>query len=365
MRTHYWLGVACLSGMILGACAKKEEKDVSKEEGVSVVLLDAKNDVSIMNLKKGRFSHELVSNGKISARGKAELRFETTEIVSKVYVKNGDRVHKGQKIAELDKFKLQNSLKQSEYALERAKLELQDVLIGQGYPVDKFNDVPKDVMKLAKVKSGYDQSLAQYELAVRAEKNATLISPIDGIVANLFTKPYNMANTSEPFCTIMEAGGLEADFTVLESELSLIKEGDRVVVIPYSDSSVSYEGKVVEVNPLVDTNGMVKVKAMVNGNGKLFSGMNVRISVRRSLPDQLVIPKTAVVMRSGKQVVFTLEKGKALWNYVQTGLENADSCIVSNKADKGVTDGLLEGDVVIVTGNVNLAHEAPVKVGGK
>lgn len=362
MKTHNkWL-VVCLTGMILGACTDQKEKEPSKEEGVSVVLLDDKNDVSVMPLKKQGFSHELVSNGKVTAHRKAELRFETTETVAKVYVKNGDRVRKGQKLAELDDFKLRNALQQNEYALEKAKLELQDVLIGQGYAVDKFDQVPQEVMKLAKVKSGYDQSLAQYELAKRAEEKAILTAPFDGIVANLFTKPYNLANTSEAFCTIVDTGSMEADFTVLESELPLIKEGDRVVVIPYADSSAQYDGKVSEVNPLVDSNGMVKVRALVDGKGKLFSGMNVRISVRRFLGNQLVIPKTAVVLRSGKQVVFTLEKGKALWNYVQTGLENADSCIVSNKEDKGVTDGLLEGDMVIVSGNVNLAHEAPVKV---
>lgn len=362
MKTHNWWWVACMSGIIFGACADKKEKEPSKEEGVSVILLDDKNDVSVMKLKKQRFSHELVSNGKITAHRKAELRFETTETVANVYVKNGDRVRKGQKLAELDDFKLHNALQQSEYALERAKLELQDVLIGQGYAVDKFDQVPPEVMKLAKVKSGYDQSLAQYELAKRAEERAILTAPFDGIVANLFTKPYNLSNTSEAFCTIVDAGSMEADFTVLESELSLIKVGDRVVVIPYADSAVRYDGKVSEVNPSVDSNGMVKVKALVDGKGKLFSGMNVRISVRRSLGNQLVIPKSAVVLRSGKQVVFTLEKGKALWNYVQTGLENADSCIVSNKEEQGVTDGLLEGDSVIVSGNVNLAHEAPVKV---
>ena len=110
---------------------------------------------------------------------------------------------------------------------------------------------------------------------------------------------------------------------------------------------------------------MVRVKAQVDGKGNLFNGMNVRISVYRSLRKELVIPKTAVVLRSGKQVVFTLKNGKAQWNYVQTGLENADSCIVSNRADKGVTEGLLEGDTVIVTGNVNLAHESPVSVAEK
>lgn len=38
--------------------------------------------------------------------------------------------------------------------------------------------------------------------------------------------------------------------------------------------------------------------------------MNVRVSVHRSLGEQLVIPKSAVVLRSGKQVVFTLKDGK-------------------------------------------------------
>ena len=315
-----------------------------------------------MKLKRQAFSHELVSNGKIVARGKADLRFETAEIIEKIYVKNGDFVKKGQKLAELDKFKLHNQLLQAADALERAKLELQDVLIGQGYAVEEYDKVPQDVMKLAKVKSGYDQSLSQYELTERAEKNATLVAPFDGVVANLFTKPYNIANTGEVFCSVVDMHDMETDFMVLESELALVKIGDRVVVTPYSNATEQYKGRVVEVNPIVDENGMVKVKAKVDGKGNLFSGMNVRISVRRSLGDELVIPKTAVVLRSGKQVVFTLKDGTAQWNYVQTGLENADSCIVSDRADEGVKDGLLEGDVVIVTGNVNLAHGSPVNV---
>jgi len=39
---------------------------------------------------------------------------------------------------------------------------------------------------------------------------------------------------------------------------------------------------------------------------------------------------------------------------VRTGLENADSYTL--------LEGLKEGDVVITSGNINLAHESPVKV---
>ena len=52
--------------------------------------------------------------------------------------------------------------------------------------------------------------------------------------------------------------------------------------------------------------------------------------------------------------MFTHENGKAMWNYVTTGLENMSEYII--------TDGLTEGMEVIYDGNVNLAHESPVTV---
>lgn len=364
MRNDYillrvWLLMGCC--FVITACVGKKNDAEKKEQGVTTALPDAKNEVTVQVLERRSFSHELVSNGKVNARNKADLRFETSEVIAHIYVRNGDRVRKGQKLAELDKFRLEQKLSQSEDALLKAELELKDVLIGQGYSVDDFGKVPAEIMKIARVKSGYEQSKSQYELAKRETEHATLAAPFDGTVANLFSKNYNPANTSDVFCTVLGTGNMEAEFTVLENELAFIKKGDEVTVVPYAGGS-SFEGSVSEINPLVDANGMVKVKADVDGEGKLFSGMNVRVSIRRNLDGQLVIPKTAVVLRSGKQVVFTLKKGKAMWNYVHTGLENAAEYIVSDKSRRGIEEGLLEGDTVIVTGNLNLAHEAEVNV---
>lgn len=353
--------LCCLSYSGILSCSGTKETE-KEEQGVSTVLPDTKNEVTIQVLKRQIFNHELVSNGKVNAQSRADLHFEMSEVIAHIHVKNGDRVHKGQKLAELDKFRLEQKLSQSENALLKAELELKDILIGQGYSVDDFSNVPADIIKIAKVKSGYDQSKSHYELAKREMEHATLVAPFDGVVANLFSKTFNPANTTEVFCTILDTKGMEAEFTVLENELAFIKKGDKVMVLPYSGGS-SFEGSVSEINPWVDSNGLVKVKAKVkNGAGKLFNGMNVRVSIRRNLGEQLVIPKTAVVLRSGKQVVFTLKEGKAMWNYVNTGLENATEYIVSDKSQKGIENGLLEGDTVIVTGNLNLAHETEVKV---
>ena len=346
MKTQNYRYLLCMAVALLAACSDAG-KGKESEEGVATVLPSESNEVTVKVLKRATFEHELVSNVKVTAGAMADLRFETTGVVAHIYVKNGDPVRKGQKLAELDKFRLKNKTAQAKDALEKAELELQDVLIGQGYPVGDASKVPADIMKLARVRSGYDQSLAQYELAAYEEEHATLVAPFDGVVANLFSKPFNEASTSEAFCSIIGTQGMEVDFTVLES--------DKVIVTPYSDAGFRQEGRITQINPLVDDKGMVKVKAAVNGKGRLFSGMNVRVNVHRSLGGQLVIPKSAVVLRSGKQVVFTLKDGKAQWNYVQTGLENAESYSMAD-------DALKEGDTVIVTGNVNLAHEASVKV---
>lgn len=351
-----WMGI----GLLMAGCQSGKGTDTAEEGGVMTVLPEKENKVTVQVLQRKEFRHELVSNGKVMAASEANLSFESAGTVAAVYVKNGDRVSKGQKLAELDRFRLENKRAQAKDALDRAALELKDVLIGQGYGVDDTLKIPDDVWKLAKVKSGYDQSRAQYELAVYEAEHATLVAPFSGVVANLFAKPCNAASASETFCTVIGTQGMEVDFSVLENELPLVSIGDKVNVSPFSDMGTRYEGRISQINPVVDDKGMVKMKATVDGQGKLFSGMNVRVHVFRSLGRQLVIPKSAVVLRSGKQVVFTLKGGKACWNYVQTGLENGEECTLVEKAAQ--TDQIAEGDSVIVTGNVNLAHESDVVV---
>lgn len=348
IKTVIWLMAS-----LCAACSNADKSDDTSKEGVSALAQAEPNEVTTITLKRQAFEHELVSNGKVEAMQLTDVHFETEGIVESVEVKNGDHVAQGQVIAQLDKFKLHNAVEQAQNAFEQAKLDLQDVLIGQGYGNKSEVEIPADIMLLAKTRSGYSQSQAAYELALSNEANATLKAPFAGTIANLEVKRFNRVSPSDAVCTIIGTQGMEATFHVLENELPLVHRGDKVVIAPYADVSAIHEGTVTEINPMVDANGMVQVKAQVRGSDRLFSGMNVKVSVRRQMPGQLVVPKSAVVLRQGRQVVFTLQGDQAIWNYVQTGLENADTYTI--------LEGLKEGDEVIVTGNVNLAHEAKVK----
>lgn len=339
--------------MLLLLCCGEAKSD--KESAIRPLPPSKTVEVTTMSLSKRTFEHELVSNGKITAKNVAELKFHLTEIISDVFVRNGTKVRKGEVIASLNTYVLKQALNQAKDALDRSKLEYQDVLIGQGYKVNQVGSIPDDIEQLAKVKSGYNTAQTQYDIALYNLQQAKLTAPFDGIVANLFTKANTMSSPSTVLCNIIDTHSLEVMFNVLESEVDFIHLNDKIIVAPFSAPNTKVEGRVSEINPWIDEKGMLKIKATVSYNERLVEGMNVRVHIFRSAGKQWVVPKSAVVSRTGKQVVFTLVDGKSNWNYVETGLENADYYTITSET-------LKDGDQVIINGNVDLSHGTPVNI---
>lgn len=346
--------LALISASILSSCSGASKGDESDTDSIATVLPSRTPEVKVVELQPQQFTHEVMSNGKMAAHDFADLQWTTADaVIDKIYVKNGDRVRAGQPIASLDRFKLENQLRQNRNDLAKARLELSDVLIGQGYDPEKPQEVPEEVMKLARLRSGLDQAETVLEATQRSLNESTLTAPFAGVVANLFQRAHNRPSASEPLCRIISDAAMDVEFSVLESELAVVSPGQEVRVQSFSAPD-EFEGAVTEINPLVGEDGLVKVRARVNRPTGLFDGMNVKVSVHRALGSQLVVPKSAVVLRTGKQVVFTEQGGIAMWNYVTTGLENMNDIVI--------TDGLTPGQRVIYDGNMNLAHESPVKV---
>jgi len=354
---RFFIGLFLTAGLA-GCGHKGNANEEDGEESVATILPTDEVEVRTETLRTVDFELEVVSNGRISAQQTAELRFVNTaggNVPIKIFVQNGNRVAAGDAIAMIDTFQLSNSYLQALNSLQRADLDLQDVLIGLGYTLADSASVPKDKLSLAMIRSGYNNAKNQYELARHNLDNAVLRTPIAGMVTNLFAKPFNPIDQAEPFCIVIAEGKPEVDFRILENELPLIKKGDRVKIQPYASPDVTTTGSVVDINPNVDKDGMVRIRAHVQPHAQLFNGMNVRISVLRSYGQQLVVPKTAVVLRTGKQVVFAFLNGKAAWHYVDTGFENSTHYTVTSKT-------LQEGDEVIISGNEHLAEGTNVKL---
>ena len=276
-RKHLILATVCL---VMTSCSTNSQQATTSQEPVSVPVAVQEEVVSEVKPEvKELPSNSLTATGKVKAANYTDLYFRSQELIAHVYVKNGARVGKGQKIADLEVFTLNSQLRQAEISLEQAKLELQDILIGQGYDPDHLDKVPADMMKLAKVKSGYEQADLQKENALREMENATLVAPFDGVIANLTAKPHHMAGSSEPFCRIIQTSNMEVEFQVLENELHLIKMGQKVEIVPQATTVGVQQGEICSMNPLVNEKGLIQVRARVKGNVGLMEGMNVTVRI--------------------------------------------------------------------------------------
>ena len=86
--------------------------------------------------------------------------------------------------------------------------------------------------------------------------------------------------------------------------------------------------------------------------------MNVRVAVRQKIAGQLVVPKSAVIIRDNLEVLFRYKEGRAQWTYVHTSLANSREYVVEANRDRSAE--LDPGDLIIVSGNLNLADGSEV-----
>lgn len=347
------IAVFSLSGIMCGCKSGEKDENPVKQKGatLSASSSSAKPQVKVMLLEESEITHDIVSNGKITAHESADLYFRSAEPVSELWVKEGQRVKRGQQLARLDLFKLESERTKLISSRSRALLEMQDVLIGQGYDPSRMSEIPDDVVRLARVRSGLDEAESSLSSNAKEIEHATLRAPFNGIVANLKIKRLGMAGTSEAAMRIIRDDVMSVEFPVLESELPMLNPGDMVEVSTFAGGD-TYKGRISEINPMVDDKGLIRVHASLSSHSGLVDGMNARVRVTKNLGRRLVVPKSAIVQRSGRDVVFTLENGKAIWNYVRTGIENLDS--------REILEGLSAGQTIITEGNENLAHQTLV-----
>ncbi len=331
-----------------------KNKEIDWDKNYKTDYVKEKNLVDTIVLSEKTFHQELVSNGRLEAIRKVQLRYRVSGEIQKIFFVNGDYVGKGKLIAQLNSFTLRNNLQKNSLNLEKAKVDFADVLIGQGYSIKDTSSVPTDFLHIAKIKSGYNNALIDLSDAKYRLQGAKLIAPFSGVLADIEKNEYDKINEGENFCTLIDNEYFHVKFSVLESELENIFVGKKVNVKPLAGGE--YQGKIDEINPVVNKNGLITISARIKNISKnLMEGMNVDVKIITDVPKQLVIPKTALVLRQNKEVVFTLKNDSiAIWNYVKTSFENTRYCAIK--------EGLKLNDIIITSGNINLAHESIVKV---
>ena len=343
--------------MFLSSCgtstkAEENEEDIAKKSFVEKQAVK----VSVEAVRQGAFAQELVSNGKLMAKEKAVVPFKVQEQIVSLKVRNGQRVQKGQLLAQVESFQYQKQLSDCNNQYEKARIDLEDQLLGHGYSMKDSASIPVNILKMARIRSGYNQAWSNLREAQRNFAHTSVKAPISGVIANLEAKADNPSSQYKKCCEVINDAIMQVEFSVLEGEVSQVRKGQQVEVTPFANPNTSYTGTVTALNPSVDEHGMIKVQAEVrNPHGELMDGMNAKVLVKNEQPGCIIIPKAAVLYRQNRKVVFIHEEGIAKWVYVEIGQENSSEVTISDES-------LQAGQEVIVSNNLNLAHETPVTI---
>ncbi len=349
MKARYPLALL-LFFIILHSCKPKKTENLEemarRSSHPEAVL------VKTIKLEPSTFYHELISNGKAWSSEKAVVPFRVNGIIKEIYIQNGQKVKAGDLLAVIDDFEYKTRLIQAQQGLEKAQINFKDDLLSNYMTSDTSGLSPAKI-KVSRIRSGLNDAVTALSLAEYNFNNTRIYAPLSGVVANLEAMQWNPSQNYKSLCTIIFDEIMDVEFPVIESEYSFIAKGMPVGIIPFINDSTVITGKITQINPLVDDNGMVNVKAEFHNNGRLIDGMNVKVVIKKPVPNRLVVPKEALVIRQGKDVIFVRQDSLAIWKYVTVEFENSTSL--------SIKDGLEPGDLVIIRGNINLAHETIVK----
>ncbi|MDE6632992.1 MAG: efflux RND transporter periplasmic adaptor subunit [Muribaculaceae bacterium] len=315
MKTYKYISSALVLALALAACGKDKADKESEKEEVPVVktLKVGEQDVDQLAVYTASVEPEIINN--ISAM--------MANRIKAIYVDEGVRVGKGQKLVLLDDV----NTTQYELAVDNAKAALRNAQTNYERAVELLKigggtQQQVDQMEMTLINAKNSVAQAERTLA-NARENMVLTSPIDGVVTKRNYDPGDMTGAL-PVLTVAKINPVKVVINVNESQLANINKGMPVDLTFNTYGDEVFKGTVSLVMPTVDAaSRTVGVEiTLPNSDGRVLPGMFGRATVSLGTASHVVVPDRAVVKQqgSGDHYVYVLQNdGTVSYNKVELG----------------------------------------------
>jgi membrane fusion protein, multidrug efflux system len=187
-------------------------------------------------------------------------------------------------------------------------------------------------------------------------------APIEGYVTSLPLTQGTTVSTSTAIAQLGNITKLQISAKVPERDVGVLKNGLTAVVTLTAYPNETFPAHVFRVSPIVDETSRTKEIYYIfdTTDPRINAGMYARVKLNTVLHENIiVIPVDAYVTDNGKKYAYIVNS-----NQTVTKKEIKTGITVDGKTE--VTDGLAEGDNIVVTGLQVLADGVPVNdIGGK
>ncbi|MBR6547169.1 MAG: efflux RND transporter periplasmic adaptor subunit [Bacteroidales bacterium] len=309
----------------------------SKGNKAEVAVVETDPTVAVTQVSVREVPQEETYTSTIQAYVKNNIAPQTAGRISRILVDVGDNVKKGQVVAEMD----QTQLAQIELQLKNNETEYNR--LKELYEVGGLSKSDLDAIEMA-----YNVSKTQYN---NLKENATLVSPINGVITARNYDAGDMYAMSAPIYTVEQIVPVKLLVGISETDYTKVKKGDSVEITADALPGQTFNGKVRKIYPTVDpaTRTFTVEVVIDNGNSVLRPGMFARAKVNFGMNNSVVIPDVAVVKQqgSGERFVYVLnEDNTVTYQKVVLGRRMG--------AEYEVLEGLSDGAKVVTGGMIRL-----------
>ena len=359
MKRCLVIAIVILTGLLL-ACQRKEQ-DSAKEITAAATM------VKIAQVSRGEIGTAISLTGSIEPFRQVNVVPQIPGMIETIWVKEGDGVQKGQKLARLE--------------TRTAKLRLEQAKANVAVAEANFNTASKDLERmqdlyqrktispqaLEKAQLAYEAAKAQLEQANTAQNLAqhqlnicTMKAPFDGIITGKYLNEGEMINPGMPgdrgVVTLMDISKVKVYVNISEVDIEKVKVGQRAEVAVGTHFDRKYPGDISSINLAADplSRSFRAEITVPNEDMQLKAGMYARVKIYTEMHrDILVVPEKAVVTEGDQTVVFVVEGDQAKRREVDIGL--------ASDGEMEIRSGVSEGERIVVEGNYGLVDGAKIK----
>jgi multidrug efflux pump subunit AcrA (membrane-fusion protein) len=400
-RRSKTLGFILIS--VLAACSGREKEEQETEKPP----VRARTEI----LQPRVVSDFVNAPGNVRARTFTALSSRAMGQILSIAVREGDRVRKGQAVAEIEHREAAAEVKRAQEAIVEAQhglAEADEAIRGAEAAVAsaqasqelaastrKRYDVlrerrsvsPQEYEEVATRERAAEQEVRRAQQAVAAAKArrlqvlsrvdqaqsnlesagvvlgyARVVSPIDGVVTRRTAEPGMVASPGMPLLTVEDPRTYEFEAFVEESRAAAVRSGELVQVsigsLP-ATAGKKIVGRIREIVPTADPSTRtysVKVELPAGDTHGLASGVFGTASIPAGTRDALLIPPSALVQRGQLEGVYVVAGGVSVFRLVKSGMTYPDGIeILSGLAPGAIIlpeppKGIVEGARILDNG---------------
>jgi RND family efflux transporter MFP subunit len=319
----------------------------------------------------------LTASGYVVAQVKAAVASKGTGRLERLLVEEGDKVRKGDLIAQLedqdvlaalDKARADLAVARADSSDARRSAERQQTLLASGLSSKAEFDAAE--ARYGRVVATILSARAAVRAAVVGLENTRIRAPFDGTV---LTKNADVGEVVAPFAssvnsrgavvTMADMSSLQVEADVSESNITRVASGQPCEIVLDAYPEKRYAGIVHKIVPTADrakATVMTKV-AFTERDNRVLPEMSAKVTFlskdteksEAGAPSRLTVPASALVPRNGSWLVIGVRDGKIVERPVRTG------ATLGNRIE--ILEGLVPGDQIALHPDPSLTPGMKVK----